>query len=536
MAFLDNIKSVEAFQALPRAIRNLVFYSEGPEYWPHLQPILRNILDVHKHPVVYLASSQEDPGLRVDTPLLKGFCIGAGGPRNELFRVLEADVLVMTTPDLDALYLKRSDRCRHYAYVFHSPVSTHMIYQPSAFDYYDSIFCVGPHHETEIRKREALTGAKPKLLFHHGYSRLDGILETAPEANPATQSGAPHVLIAPSWGPNGIFETIGDELVETLLNAGFRVTARPHPQTLKLTAPKIKNLEARFSDNGNFSLERNVASAESLFQSDVMISDWSGAAFDYAFGLLKPVLFLDTPRKINNPEYEQLQIEPLEAAIRNAIGRVIDPRHLEMLPVAVKEVAQNKTQWCDRILEERQKWIFNIGESGARAGSDLVKMASSLNLGLDAGDANSDDSVALAVKMIAESQPCPPSAEKIGDVASFAVCLLNSDAPLSSVQLNQLESLCRRIDVFKKLSAEYDDSFTKPVNKSPVEPAILAIMAYIFTTAATQLAQENLGRALKFLNTAGNALNLYMANDGVIGAPQIEGRIFQTYKLLGVST
>ena len=57
--------------------------------------------------------------------------------------------------------------------------------------------------------------------------------------------------------------------------------------------------------------EQNVAGHDSLLASDVMISDWSGAALEYAFGLEKPVLFIDMPKKINNPEHDRIDCPPL---------------------------------------------------------------------------------------------------------------------------------------------------------------------------------------------------------------------------------
>mgnify|MGYP003326545469 CR=1 FL=1 len=48
-----------------------------------------------------------------------------------------------------------------------------------------------------------------------------------------------------------------------------------------------------------------MSTQESLHRSDLMISDWSGAALDYALGLNKPVLFIDVPRKVNNLDYYQ---------------------------------------------------------------------------------------------------------------------------------------------------------------------------------------------------------------------------------------
>lgn len=61
---------------------------------------------------------------------------------------------------------------------------------------------------------------------------------------------------------------------------------------------------------------------DTLHEPYLMISDWSGAALDYAFGLNKPVLFVDVPRKVNNSDYGDLEIESFESAIREKIGMV----------------------------------------------------------------------------------------------------------------------------------------------------------------------------------------------------------------------
>jgi hypothetical protein len=47
--------------------------------------------------------------------------------------------------------------------------------------------------------------------------------------------------------------------------------------------------------------------------------DWSGVAMEFAFGLEKPVLFIDVPRKVNNPEYKTLRAVPLEVSYRDQI-------------------------------------------------------------------------------------------------------------------------------------------------------------------------------------------------------------------------
>ena len=54
-----------------------------------------------------------------------------------------------------------------------------------------------------------------------------------------------------------------------------------------------------------------------------MISEWSGAATEFAFGLKRPVIFIDTPKKIRNGSYKALDLEPLEVSIRSKIGKIV---------------------------------------------------------------------------------------------------------------------------------------------------------------------------------------------------------------------
>ena len=200
-------------------------------------------------------------------------------------------------------------------------------YRKGAFDYYDTIFCSGPHHVKEVRAMEAEYKLPPKILLEHGYGRLDSIIEKAKKrpGKEKRSSDAQHILIAPSWGPDCTIESgAGEKIVDQLLENGFKVTLRPHPQTIKFTKAKIDAILEKHSTNNLFDYEDNVASQESLHASDIMISDWSGAALDYSFGLGKPVVFVDVPRKINNSDYQEIGIEPFEVSIRETIGQVLD--------------------------------------------------------------------------------------------------------------------------------------------------------------------------------------------------------------------
>ena len=78
-------------------------------------------------------------------------------------------------------------------------------------------------------------------------------------------------------------------------------------------------------------MNEDTTKYEALFSSHIMVSDWSGAALDYAFGLGKPVLFIDVPRKVNNQEYESINIQPFEVWIRDKIGKILCVEDLDSL-------------------------------------------------------------------------------------------------------------------------------------------------------------------------------------------------------------
>lgn len=362
MGFFSYISSLISFVQIPRERRQVVFYSEGPAYWTHLQGLLKRFLEVTDAPVCYFSSSQDDPGLSFSHPNLTTFLIDEAWVRDWFFANVETDLLVMTMPDLHQYQLQRSRHNVHYVYVQHSLVSQHMAYKPGAFDHFDTIFCAGPHHVAEIRALERQRGTRAKNLVEHGYQRLDEILARRQDDDLLTSTPeTPHALIAPSWGPNGIIERLGNPPIEALLQAGIRVTLRPHPQTIKNSQQAIETIVRRHRQNPLFRFDDDVSSTASLQASDVMISDWSGAALDYAFGLGKPVIFIDTPPKVNNPDYEQLDIEPFESRIRDVVGEVIPEAAAGNLSPVVHRLLDSSTD--STMPGVAADHVFNVGRS-----------------------------------------------------------------------------------------------------------------------------------------------------------------------------
>ena len=378
-AFRHAWRDLSRFKSIDRNQRSIVFYAQDVWAWKHLGPIVERIVSITTARVCYVTSNRRDPVLLMEDERIQAFYVGYGAFRTSWFQSLEADVLVMTMPDFGNYHIKRSKHPVHYIYVHHSMVSSHMAYKPNAFDNFDSILCVGPHHHDEIRAYEKLKKQSPKSLLKAGYGVVDTILAKrtiTADHQIQSKNSAKNVLIAPSWGENGLIETYGKTVIEVLLAYGHCVTIRPHYMTIRDHPKLLRNLRKEFISNPNFYLDTDLKSQGTVDYTDIMISDWSGAALEYAVGLERPVLFIDMPAKVNNPDYMDIDIEPVEIGVRSQIGEVIPLDQLYDIPAAINRLCENPLSWRDQILKVRSRLMYNIGGSASISAEYIANVAS----------------------------------------------------------------------------------------------------------------------------------------------------------------
>ncbi|WP_168232825.1 CDP-glycerol glycerophosphotransferase family protein [Pseudomonas veronii] len=367
-------KGLQAFKRVPREERTLVFYSEGRGYWTYFESIYQALQASHNTPILYVTSAENDQLLEKPLPGMRAFYIGEGSIRTLFFATLDTDVLVMTMPDLQSFHIKRSPFSVHYAYLHHSIVSTHMIYRPAAFDHFDSILCVGPHHIEETRAREKLLDLPQKVLVKHGYGRLDMILESGRQGPPQRYGAPVQVLVAPTWGNNGLIERHGLDVIKPLIDAGLKVVLRPHPRTRKMAPAKLDEIVAHYQHEPRFRLDEDSDATTSLLDSDIMLSDWSGAALEFSLGLERPVIFVDVPRKVLNSEYPAIGIEPIEVQARKQLGIVVPTDELAELGKMACAMAADSKRWQAAASDIRRRWVYNAGQSGETAAAYLVSL------------------------------------------------------------------------------------------------------------------------------------------------------------------
>ena len=249
--------------------------------------------------------------------------------------------------------------------------SVHSYLRKGAVDNYDAIFCVGPHQIKEIREMEKIYGLKTKKLINYGYGRLDTLLQK--KINSRTNSNSKDlIIIAPSYGDNNLLEECGIELIDILLKSNFRVMLRPHLRTLRDSTRLIDSIKENFEKNSNFVLESGVIPFDSLNNSLCMISDWSGISLEYAFTFERPVIFIDVPKKILNPNWSDIMLEPIETSIRDKIGNIVSPNNLEEILELVRILDKNTQNISEQIKEIRAKTVYNIGGS-AKIGAEYIR-------------------------------------------------------------------------------------------------------------------------------------------------------------------
>jgi YidC/Oxa1 family membrane protein insertase len=352
--------------------KQLVFYSEKSGFYKYFENVIDELLIKSEIIIHYVTSDPDDAVFSMDNPQIVPYYIG-GNRLIPFMMKMDADIVVMTMPDLDNYHIKRSyvRKDIEYIFMFHGPLSMHMAMRKGCVDNFDTIFCVGPHVEEEIRKTEEVYGLKPKLLIQCGY----GLLENLTKAYEDSQKldAQKKVLIAPSWQKDNIMDSCLEDILENMSRTEYQIIVRPHPEYTKRYSEKMDSIIARFSGAGysNIIIETEFKGNESIFSSDLLISDWSGIAYEYAFATLKPVLFINTPVKIMNPEYHKLGIEPLEITLREKVGRAIEIQDIKNINCVAKQLIAETDGYQSEIRQLRERYFYNFGLSG-RIGAEYI--------------------------------------------------------------------------------------------------------------------------------------------------------------------
>lgn len=358
------------FFKVPEDDMKIVFYSEGSGFYKYYKDFIDEILATSSYNIHYVTSDFNDAVFKMNNNRIIPYYIG-DTKLISLMMKITADVVVMTMPDLQNFHIKRSlvRSDVKYVYVLHGPDSINLTMRKGSVDHYDVVLCSGPQMVEEIRETEKVYGLPKKKLIKCGYPLIDDMIADY-ESEAHTENPVKTVLIAPSWQPDNIIDSCIDEILSNLQGSGCKIIVRPHPQHIRHRKEYIDSLKSKYSYEGSpIEFQLDFSSNSTVFNADLLITDWSGIAFEYSFTTKRPSLFINTPMKIMNEEYQKISIVPSTLTLRSEVGESLDVDKIGEINSVVDHLLNHNREYAEKIAKCLDEYIYHVGESdkvGAR--------------------------------------------------------------------------------------------------------------------------------------------------------------------------
>ena len=351
----------------------LVFYSESKGFYKYFKDIIDYVCKNSDLVIHYVTSDPNDDILNDPREQIKGYYVASDRYLIPLFMKLDCDMCVMTMPDLEKYHIKRSRVRKDIEYVFacHG-IGSISLYRKGALDWFDTIFCPDKDQFDEIRASEKLYGTPEKLVVQTGYPLIDSMIKDY-ESIKHIKNETPQIIIAPSWQPENIIELCAEKLLDELSKCDYKVILRPHPQQVRHEPERFEALKEKYEGVGNIEIQTDFSVTNPVMESDLLITDWSDIAWEFAFVTKRPVLYIDTPMKIMNPEYEKIGIEPINKILRTSLGAVVGLDELDSICETVKKMLDRRQTYSQQIESTFREHIYNIGRSAELCGRYIIK-------------------------------------------------------------------------------------------------------------------------------------------------------------------
>lgn len=356
--------------------KQYVVYNEGMQYWNLFKPVCDEF-EKRQLELTYYTSAEKDPVFEQGYQFVKPEFIGEGNKAFVRLNMLSAGVVLMTTPGLNVYQLKRSKRVKHYAHVVHATGDA-TLYRLFGVDYFDSVLLTGDYQMADIRTLESQRGIATKELVTVGCPYLD-VLQEKIAAVPPEENHPFTVLVSPSWGAAALLSRYGEKLLDPLVDTGWRIIIRPHPQSKKSESELLTRLESRYKDKSNVEWDYERDNIYAMKKSDIMISDFSGIIFDYTFLCDKPVMY--SVGQIDLRAYDAYDINEgkdlWQFKMLEKMGIALEESDFGRIRQVIESVKDNPQLASARKEAKDAAWMHQ-GNAGKEIVNFMVKKASTL--------------------------------------------------------------------------------------------------------------------------------------------------------------
>lgn len=355
--------------------KHLVFYSESNGFYKYYKGIIEYLLKNTNITIHYITSDYNDHifEMEKENPQIKAYFIDEKRLITLMMK-MDADVVVMTMPDLENFHIKKSyiRKDIHYLYIPHGMGSNNLTLRFAAMDHYDSVFVTSESNYQECIESNKLYHLENRKIIKWGYSLLDDMIEEYKKEK--KENKVKQILIAPSWQKDNIIDLCLDDVLKSVKGRDYEIIVRPHPQHVRHAKEMFEQLKEKYKNDKNITIQTDFSKNDTIFNSDILITDWSDISYEFAFTTKKPVIFIDSPMKVMNPNYKDLKTEPFNIWARQEIGKVISLDKLDTLDSVIKEMLTHYASYQKKITKLTEKEIYNRGCSAEVGAEYIIKI------------------------------------------------------------------------------------------------------------------------------------------------------------------
>lgn len=354
------------------ANKKLVFYSESNGFYKYYKGIIEYILENTNLTIHYITSDYNDQifELAKTEEHIKPYYIEEK-KLITLMMKMDADVVVMTMPDINNYHIKRSyiRKDTEYIYLPHGIDSPNLTMRKGSMDNYDSVFVTGKHQREECEKTNEIYNLQNRKIIDWGYSLLDDMISDYEKSKKKPQKEKT-IMIAPSWQKDNIIDLCLGKILDSLKSENYKVIVRPHPQQVRHMKDAFEKMKEKYAGT-NIEIQTDFSKTNSVFNADLLITDWSSIGYEYAFTTEKPVISIDTPMKIMNPEYKKIKVEPFNIWAREQIGEVVKIKDVKNINSVVEKMLKDPKKYQKKISALKKDSVYNLGNS-AEVGAEYI--------------------------------------------------------------------------------------------------------------------------------------------------------------------
>jgi hypothetical protein len=238
----------------------------------------------------------------------------------------------------------RLRRCLRRATFFHGMAGKYDLdspgHLPCGFDEFDRVAFINADRMRRYLETGVVTREAAVLV---GYPKVDALVNghyaaAAVRSHLHLEMHRPTAIYAPTWSPASSLNIAGEQIVQSLVDAGFNVIVKLHDRSLDPTNVKFSggiDWRARFAQMGQpgrIAFSEAADSSPLLAASDVMVTDHSSIGFEF-FLLDRPLVIFDAPDLVR-----VARINPEKVALLRSAARVVRTAG-DVGPAAVEELA-----------------------------------------------------------------------------------------------------------------------------------------------------------------------------------------------------